>query len=330
MEKKTLLEKIPGVGSLLAERIIQGNVLDQARKELEYIRSEGITAIYFRDRGYPSRLKNCYDAPLLLYVRGRVQFNTEKVIGIVGTRRPSDYGIAMCKKLVTDLKEKGHECVVVSGLAYGIDHIAHQSALNHELETIAVLGHGLRFMYPAMHRGTAEKIIRQGALVTDFSSRQKPEPNNFIRRNRIIAGLSDALVVVESGIRGGALITADLANSYDRDVFAFPGKSGDAVSAGCNGLIKSHKASMIENCGDLEYLMGWEPSQEKDPENPASRKLSKQERYIVQVLERKGEISVDEICSQSCLHIRTVSGLLLNLEFMGIVSCLPGNRYRLV
>lgn len=329
-EKKNLLVKIPGVGNNLADRITQGQVLQQAQDELEYIRTENISAICYGDADYPSRLVQCYDAPLVLYAKGNAQFNKEKVVGIVGTRRPSDYGTAMCKKLVQDLKERGHECIVVSGLAYGIDHIAHQSALKRGLETVAVLGHGLRFMYPALHRNTAAKIIRQGALVTDFSSRQKPEPNNFIRRNRIIAGLSDTVIVVESGTRGGALITADLANSYHREVFAFPGKSGDDASAGCNGLIKSNKAAMIESCEDLEYIMGWEPSQNAENERDNNKVLSDQERCIVQVLKNEGEISVDRICRQSGLHVKTVSGLLLNLEFMGLICCLPGNRYRLV
>ena len=329
-EKKGILEKVPGVGKLLADRIIQGQVLQDAHNELDYILSEGISVIYFEDPGYPSRLAQCYDAPLLLYSKGTAIFNTEKVIGIVGTRRPTAYGIEMCKKLVKDMKERGHGCIIVSGLAYGIDHCAHQSALNCGLQTIAVLGHGFRFMYPAVHRNTAAKITGQGTLVTDFSSRQKPEKNNFIRRNRIIAGLSDALVVVESGIRGGALITADLANSYHREVLAFPGKSGNAMSAGCNGLIKSHKAAMIENCGDLEYVLGWEPFQNTNSERLADVKLSEQEICIVRVLEGEGEISVERICNQSGMHIKMVSGLLLNLEFMGLVCCLPGNRYMLV
>jgi DNA processing protein len=329
-EKRNVLIKIPGIGSNLADRITQGQALRQAHDELEYIIAENISAICYGDADYPSRLVQCYDAPLVIYTKGSARYNEEKVVGIVGTRRPSDYGIAMCKKLVQDLKERGHECLVVSGLAYGIDHIAHQSALKQGLETVAVLGHGLRFMYPALHRNTAARIIRQGALVTDFSSRQKPEPNNFIRRNRIIAGLSDAVIVVESGTRGGALITADLANSYDREVFAFPGKSGDDVSAGCNGLIKSNKAAMIENCEDLEYFMNWEPSRSTGNGKDSNRVLSDQERCIVQVLKNGGEISVDMICLHSGLHVKTVSGLLLNLEFMGLIACLPGNRYRLV
>ena len=194
----------------------------------------------------------------MIYCIGHANLDALKVLGIVGTRRPTPHGLETCRKLIADLAARGHECLVVSGLAYGIDHCAHLSALGNRLETVAVLGHGLRFLYPARHRKTAEKIINQGALLTDFASRQKPEPNNFIRRNRIIAGLSDAVVVVESGIKGGALVTAELAGSYHRDVFAFPGRSDDAASAGCNSLIKSHKAALIESCRDLEYILGWE------------------------------------------------------------------------
>jgi len=173
-ERKDLLVKIPGVGRILADRIVQGQVLQEAHKELDYILSEGISAIYFEDPDYPSRLAQCYDAPLFLYTRGTVLLNTEKIVGIVGTRRPTAYGIEMCNKLVQDLQGRGHGCIIVSGLAYGIDHSAHQSALNFGLQTIAVLGHGLRFMYPAIHRRTADKIIGQGALVTDPGSGEGP------------------------------------------------------------------------------------------------------------------------------------------------------------
>ena len=327
-EKKSILQKIPGVGSLLAERVDPGSIMQAAHEELAYIRKENITALYYQDPAYPVRLAQCHDAPLILYVRGNIDFNREKVLGIVGTRRPTSRGLDLCRILVEELAVRGHDPVIVSGLAYGIDHCAHISALKKGLRTIAVLGHGLRFMYPAVHRGTADRIRAQGSLVTDFHSLQKPERNNFIKRNRIIAGLSDAVVVVESGLKGGALITADLANSYYRDVFAYPGKPGEPMSAGCNQLIKTHKAAMIEQCMDLEYILGWEPAISPSTMTRLPEELSEQDEQIIKIIRTENSISVDEICLRSGMHIKVVSAVLLNLEFRGLISCLPGNLYK--
>lgn len=329
-EDDRYLEKLPRADKILADKSIRKKVLDEAREELDYIRSEKIRVYCYGEPDYPTRLAHCNDAPFLFYARGEASFNRKKVIGIVGTRRPTSYGMEACRKLIGDLKRRGHDCLVISGLAYGIDHCAHQSALNEGLQTVGVLGHGLRYIYPARHRSTAIKITGQGALVSDFPSRQKPEPNNFIKRNRIIAGLSDCVVVVESGTRGGALITADLAGSYNRDVFAFPGKSGDPMSAGCNGLIKSHRAALIDSCRDLEYVLGWEPTENTEPGPPYPVKTSKEEKKIIEVLAGESEISMDEICRRSGIPVKSISVHLLNLEFKGLVVCLPGNCYRLV
>ncbi|MCK4746763.1 MAG: DNA-processing protein DprA, partial [Bacteroidales bacterium] len=222
---------------------------------------------------------------------------------------------------IRDLAGRHPDLVVVSGLAYGIDHCAHKTALECGLDTIAVLGHGLKFLYPSIHRQIAGKIESSGALISDFPSGEKPEKNNFIKRNRIIAGLSEATIVVESGIRGGALITADLANSYYRDVFAFPGRTSDPSSAGCNRLIKSHKAALIEDYRDVEYLLGWEKSAEKtgDIQRTLFRELSNAEKSILQVLESEGESSIDLICYRSGLPVSRMSGVLLDLEFAGLI-----------
>ena len=182
-QKKEYLRKIPRIGEMLADSAFRNKALEEAQKEMEYIRSEGISVICFGEPAYPLRLAQCDDAPILIYSKGNAKFNARKVLGIVGTRRATPAGLDLCRKLTEDLKERGHECVIVSGLAYGIDHCAHQSALKVDLQTIAVLGHGLRFLYPALHRKIAEEIIKHGSLVTDFSSRQKPETNNFIKRN---------------------------------------------------------------------------------------------------------------------------------------------------
>jgi DNA processing protein len=326
--KKTLLG-IPGVGDLLADRIRSTGILNQARRELEYINKKRITCLFYGEDAYPECLLDCYDAPMLLYMLGQVNLNGKRMISIVGTRRPASYGLDMCKCLVRDLASLNQELVIVSGLAYGIDHCAHKSAMEYGLNTIAVLGHGLRYMYPALHRPVAEKITRQGALLTDFVSDQKPERNNFIRRNRIIAGLSEATIVVQSGHKGGALITADIANSYHRDVFTFPGRVGDPVSAGCNQLIKTHKAALIEGAGDVAYLLGWDidSTDEKRKQEKLFHELSDTDKQIIELLRSEGHVSPERISLKCSIPASRISGILLNLELAGLIKCLPGDVY---
>lgn len=329
---RTDLLKIPGVGSLLADRIMDKSVIEKAGRELEFTRKQNIECLFFNEDAYPENLRNCVDAPLVLYIRGTLNVDGRKTLSVVGTRRPSANGMDLCRKLIRDLAERYPDLVIVSGLAYGIDHCAHKAALECELETIAVLGHGLKFLYPSIHRQIAGRIEACGALVTDFPGNEKPERNNFIKRNRIIAGLSQATVVVESGIKGGALITADLANSYNRDVFTFPGRTSDTASAGCNGLIKSHRAALIEDHKDLEYQMGWEPvvNVESSLQKTLFRDLSPEEKAVMQVLEAEGDSSVDLICFQTGLPVSKISGILLNLELSGLIRALPGNCYRII
>ncbi len=325
------LMKIPGVGVLLAERILDKGLVGKAEKELEFTRENNIRCMFFTDSDYPYRLGHCEDAPPILYVRGDLDLDHRKTLSVVGTRRPSPQGLELCRRLIGDLARRHPDLVVVSGLAYGIDHCAHRSALDCGLDTVAVLGHGLKFMYPSLHRSIARKIEASGALVTDFTSGERPERNNFIKRNRIIAGLSEATVVVESGAKGGALITADLANSYNRDVFAFPGRPGDAASAGCNGLIKSHRACLIENYRDVEYQLGWEVAEDLPlpVENTPVRELSREERSVLEVLDGGGDVSMDLLCFQTGLPVSRISGILLDLELSGLVLGIPGDCYRL-
>jgi DNA processing protein len=299
--RKTLLG-IPGVGDLLADRIRNTAILDQARRELEFINKRRITCLFYGENAYPERLLDCYDAPMLLYMLGQVNLNGSRMISIVGTRRPG---------------------------SYGIDHCAHRSAMENGLDTIAVLGHGLKYMYPALHRQVAAKITRQGALLSDFASDQKPERNNFIRRNRIIAGLSDVTIVVQSGLKGGALITADIANSYHRDVFTFPGRVGDPASAGCNQLIKTHEAALIEGAGDVAYLLGWDTDQPAEMEKPEKlfRGLSDKEKQIIEILRSEGHVSMDRISLKCSIPLSRISEILLNLELAGLIKCLPGDVY---
>ncbi len=329
LNRKELLE-LEGVGTLLADRILDKSVIKKAEREFEYIHKNGITSLFLGEEKYPQNLENCPDAPFILYTRGNLELRGKKILSIVGTRRPSFNGLEACKKLVRELGERHPDLVIVSGLAYGIDHCAHKTALDCGLETVAVLAHGMKYMYPAAHRNMAKKIESSGALFTDFNSYEKPEKNNFIKRNRIIAGLSKATVVVESGPRGGALVTADMANSYDRDVFAFPGRISDPSSIGCNKLIKTKRAELIESYKDLEYILGWEP--EEDPKEGIQksifRELRQEEREILQVLETEGDSSVDFLSFKTGLPVSRVGGFLLELELEGFILVLPGDCFR--
>jgi DNA processing protein len=326
--RKTLVE-IPGVGDLLADRIRSPGIVERAKQELEFISKKGIACLFYGDDAYPERLLDCYDAPMLLYRMGKPCLNGTRIISIVGTRRPGSHGLDLCRCLVRDLASLEPELVIISGLAYGIDHCAHRTALEMGLDTVAVLGHGLKYMYPALHRQVAGRITQQGALVTDFHSDQKPEKNNFIRRNRIIAGLSDTTIVVQSGLKGGALITADIAGSYHRDVFTFPGRVGDPISAGCNRLIKSHKAALIEGAEDVAYLLGW------DTLNPAGKKeqgdvcckLSHNEMKIIEALRAEGQVTIDRLSMHCNVPVSRISEILLDLELRGLIRCLPGEIY---
>ena len=330
-ESKQNLLKIPNVGEKLARNIISKDYLEKAESELKFIEKYNIHTYFFTDKSYPARLKNCEDSPIIFYSKGKVDFSHVKTLSVVGTRKPTENGIDLCKKLIKDLAQTNDQLLIVSGLAYGIDICAHTTALEAGLQTIAVLGHGLNTLYPAIHRKIAEKIVSQGALVTEFKSNTKAIAGNFISRNRIIAGMADATVIVESGEKGGALITADIANSYNRDVFAFPGRVNDKYSKGCNHLIKSNKASLIESASDLEYLMGWEIQKQKQRtiQRKLFQELTPKEKEILEVLKTYETIPIDHICNQMQQTTSQISPLLLELEFKGLIKSLPGKQYKI-
>jgi len=331
-ESKNNLLKIPGIGSVLADLIISSNVIPKAEEEINFINENKITPIFYLDKSYPERLKYCEDAPILLYTLGSADLNFQKVLSIVGTRKATVEGIAFCEKLIKDLKHRNHNPIIVSGLAYGIDATAHQAALDNGLLTIAVLGHGLDIIYPASHKKLARNIINQGMLITDFPEKSIRDKNHFIKRNRIIAGLSDATIVIESGEKGGSLITADIANSYNRDVFAVPGRVSDRYSKGCNNLIKTNKAAMLESVVDLEYLLGWETDDKKQKtiQRDLFVDLSSDEKMVTEILKDQDGLTIDKICLKCNMPTSKVSPILLNLEFMGIVRTLPGKSYKLI
>lgn len=336
-EKQTALAKIPGIGETLSYEIVQQGAaaLMRAVEEVEFILKNKITATYFTDRNYPFRLKECTDAPLLLFSKGSADLNKGKFIGIVGTRNATDYGKEMCRKLIEDLSAALPETVIVSGLAYGIDIAAHKAALNAALPTIGVVGHGLDRIYPAVHRPFAVKMVENGGLLTEYLSRTNPDRPNFVQRNRIIAGLSDVTIVVESAIRGGALLTVEAAGSYNRDVFAFPGRTTDEYSAGCNMLIKYNKAGLIESADDLMRAMNWTPqpgsTKTTNIQTTLFMDLSDDEQQIVTQLRQHSDgIQVNELAILSGLPFSRISALLLEMEFKGVVKCLPGSIYKAV
>ncbi len=329
-EKKAHLEKIPGIGRYLANQIIKNDTLKKAEEEINFIQKYEINALAYLDEKYPHRLKNCEDAPLLFYYKGNIDFNSQKVISIIGTRQATDEGKTNCESLIKELKLAGHNPVIVSGLAYGIDITAHRAALKNGLLTVAVLGHGLQMIYPSVHKKYARDIVNFGALVTEFNHNANFDRKNFVKRNRIIAGISDATIVVESGEKGGALITADIANSYNRDVFAFPGRVNDKYSVGCNRLIKTNRAALIESAKDIEYILGWE-RKKTEQQTVNQRKLfvdfSKDEQKVLQLIQENEQVNIDVLCSLANLPMSKVSSILLNLEFSGAIVSLPGKMY---
>jgi DNA processing protein len=331
-ENRRHLIKIPGIGDSIVNALSSKSVailMHRAEKEIKFLEKYGIIPIFYLDKAYPDRLKHCIDSPVMMYYKGTADLNASRIVSIVGTRTATTYGKDCCQSMVMDLS--GYRILIVSGLAYGIDSCSHKSALDNGLMTVGILAHGLDIIYPALNRSLAERMLDQGGLLTEFMSETQPDRENFPKRNRIIAGLSDAVVVIEAGKKGGALITAGIANSYNRDVFAVPGRIHDTLSEGCNHLIKTNQAALIQSAADIIYIMGWQdPNKSKVISQPVLfQELSKDEEKIVKMLEINGESSIDLLCINSELTMSKVSAVLLDLEFKGIVKCLPGKMFRL-
>ena len=325
---KNTLEKVPGIGPKLIASITDKKVIPAAEKELEYVRKHKLRMLFYLDAEYPKRLKQAEDAPVLLFVKGNAEVDRTHMVSIVGTRTPSEPGKRLCVELVEGLKEVN--ATIVSGLAYGIDIVAHRTALKNDMPTIGCVAHGLDRLYPGEHAATAKEMLAQGGLISELPSGSAFAPGNFPARNRIIAGLSDCTIVVESGPKGGSLITADIANSYDREVFAFPGRPTDPRSEGCNKIIQQNKAALITSAKDVITLMDWLPKKKKAPVQAALfSELMPDEQTLVEIIRAKGKIDIDALCSQSKMPQGKASGLLLNLEFSGVVRSLPGKVYEL-
>ena len=326
---KKKLVTVPGIGAGVISGMNFDQALREADEELKFIEKRGIIPLFYLDKDYPRRLKHCEDGPILMYTQGEMNLNNPKVVSIVGTRNATEYGKRNTEKLIEGLKK--HNALIVSGLALGIDVIAHRSAVQHGLETIGVLGHSLDRIYPSQNKNVAEKMKLHGGLLTEFESGTLPDRENFPQRNRIVAGMSDVCIVVETAVKGGSMITAKLAADYNRDVMAFPGGVDAPYSSGCNFLIKSNQANLIENIEDLEYLMGWtvEAETPKESQTQLFIDLSDEERKVFELLKSLQKDSLDNISLNSGFPVSKTSTLLLEMEFKGIVRSLPGKMYSL-
>ena len=328
-EKKSHLLKIPGLGITAVRNILNSDALNLAEQELDFMEKNEIQAHFFLNKDYPSRLVHCDDGPVILYSKGKGSFNSQRVISIVGTRNATIKGKINCEKLVEDLTP--YNPTIISGLAYGIDIKAHKEALKNSLITHAVLASNLSKVYPPAHSNTANEIQEKGLLLSDYPSSAKLMPGNFAERNRIVAGMCDALIVMESSEKGGSLISADLANGYNRDVFAYPGRVDDSQSVGCNRLIKTNKAALIESAKDIAYILGWEKEKEsKKKQIELFIDLNIEEEKIVELLNEKEKLSIDEIALKALLPMSKTSSILLSLEFKGLVRSLPGKIFEII
>jgi len=322
---------IPTIGKVLKESIISKSYLQEAEEEYNFIQKHGIEEAWIEDNNYPKRLKNCDDAPVLLYYKGAAKLNPARAISIVGPRNSTSYGKRICEDFIQQLKD--YDGQIISGLAYGIDSFAHRESLKNQISTIGILGHGLERIYPASHRELATRMLENGGLLTEFPSGTNPDRKKFPMRKRIIAGLSDVTIVVEAALKGGALITAEIANTYNRDVCAFPGGIDQEFSAGCNYLIKTNRAHFIRNASDLAYLMNWNKEDKKTvskqlkliPEN-----MTKDENKVYEYIKENGQAGIDEIRMYSDWPQSRLAIVLLEMEMKSLIVSLPGKTYKLI
>ena len=327
--RKKDLEVLDGIGTIRAASIKSFHDFERAEEEIRFIKKYKITPLFITNKNYPQRLLNCYDSPSMLYYKGNADLNSSKIVAIVGTRNNNEYGKNICEKLIEELA--GEDVIVVSGLAFGIDSIAHKAAIKNGMRTVAVLAHGLDRVYPSQNSLLAKQMINNGGLLTEFRKLTKPDRQNFPCRNRIVAGISDAVIVIETGIKGGSLITAELGNSYNKDVFAFPGRVNDTKSEGCNFLIKNNKAALITCANDVLENMGWK---KKNMINAKKQKelfieLSDDEKTVVGILQSQEQVHIDELYFKSKLNSSAVASALLMLEMQGVVASLPGKIYKI-
>ena len=333
-ERNRLKDIIPDISNRIVDLLDCPEALRFAETEIQYAESKGIDCLTFNHPDYPTRLLDCNDAPIILFFKGNADLNRIHVINMIGTRRATDYGKGICASFVKELKDLMPDTLIVSGLAYGIDINAHRAAVAHQMDTVGVLAHGLDRIYPAVHRHTAVEMLNHGGLLTEYPTGTNPDPQNFVQRNRIVAGMSDATIVVESAEKGGALITASIANSYNRECFAFPGRIGDPYSLGCNKLIFNNRAQLVRNAEDFLTMMGW-ITEERKPKAAVQRELfpnlTDDEQKICTILQKADEgVQINTLVVESNIPINKITGILFELEMKGLVRALAGSQYRLI
>lgn len=327
-EKKSNLLKIDGLGTHTLKELHNTLYLEEAEAELKFIEDEGVEAHYFQDKSYPDHLKHCIDAPILLFQKGNIDLQGKKLISIVGARKVTTHGVAFCEKLVEDLTPLNP--VIVSGFAYGVDIAAHKAALKNGLQTVGCMAHGLNQIYPKAHAKYREQVENNGGFITDFWSDANFLPQNFLSRNRIIAGLSEATVVIESAEKGGSLVTADIANSYNREVFAVPGRPTDKMSRGCNNLLKNQKARILTCAEDLIYMLNWDLEPKKPVQQTLFIELPPEEEKVFDTMKQHGKSELDKIALESGFPTFKIASLLLNLELKGLIRPLPGKQFEII
>ena len=328
--KASKLGSIDGIGSILIRNLKDKSVFEKAEKELQFIKENHIDTLFFQDENYPDKLKHCIDGPVLLFSSGNIDFKNRKIISVVGTRQITSYGMECCKKLIADLAPLNP--IIVSGFAYGVDIVAHQAAMENNLQTIGVVAHGLNQIYPKVHTKYVAKMEENGGFLTDFWSSSNPDKENFVKRNRIVAGMSEATIVIESADKGGSLITANMAVDYNRDVFAFPGRATDKYSQGCNNLIKTQKANLLTSAADLIYMLNWDLDSEKS--KPVQKQLfvelDNDEQKIYDYLLKSGKELLDIIALDCEFPVYRISSMLLNMELKGVIRPLPGKLFEAI
>ena len=330
LAKANQLKSIDGIGDVLIKNLKDKTVFEKAEQELRYIEKEKTTILYYQNDDYPNKLKHCIDGPVLLFASGKINFENRKIISIVGTREVTSYGANFCKKLIEDLSV--FNPIIVSGFAYGVDIVAHQAAIDNDLQTIGVLAHGLNQVYPKSHKKYVAKMEENGGFLTEFWSNSNPEKENFVKRNRIVAGMSEATVVIESAEKGGSLITAIMANDYNRDVFAVPGRTSDKFSQGCNNLIKTQRANLMTSAADLIYILNWELEIKatKSVQKQLFVSLDNEEQKIYNFLQQNGKQLLDIIALECDFPIFKISSFLLNMELKGVIRPLPGKLFEAI
>jgi DNA processing protein len=325
------LASIDGIGNTTIKKIKSKAGFNLAESEFNFISSNAISVHYFQSETYPDRLKHCIDSPLLLFSTGNIQLNKHKIISVVGTREVTSYGIDFCKNLIADLAPL--QPIIVSGFAYGVDVVAHKAAMENHLQTIGVVAHGLNQIYPKSHKKYVSKMEENGGFMTEFWSTSNPEKENFVKRNRIVAGMCEATIVIESGERGGSLITANFANEYNRDVFAVPGRVSDKYSQGCNNLIKTQRANVLTSAADILYMLNWD-LEEKMSKNGIQKQLfvalEPEEQYVYDYLLKIGKQPLDIIALACGMQVYKLSSILLNMELKGCIRPLPGKLFEVI